>query len=252
VQVNALKVNSSTSAPAKEAQSDKVRQNYSKGRSPILAGMISLRSDGLVSSALGKLQNKLQVNLTRAKSMSNLSALIGAQNDQLTSASESGKSQHKLQANDPRPKSPDLPSVKGMHCDEISSVSSSDKSQDKFESVYPKLKFSYVSTLDDNQMTDVSPFDTLHDLVLTNDREVTSSKVSDIKDSHSTLSTSPPPDLVSVNNGQGTLTSSEGTWKCSMCGHFAPKKETYSNLPLLDIAPPGTNWKCKLCGQWRL
>jgi hypothetical protein len=201
-------------------------------------------------SALGKSQDKFQASDHKVNSSSSLLTAKGVSSGQLTSVSALRKSQDKFQVNDPKfiPSSI-LPVAKGMPSDERTNVSELENSQDTVQSIYPKLKSFHQSLVDDYQRTDVSPFDTLHDQVQANNPKV-SSNASVARYTSSDQSTDLSPNVFPADNRPDTLTSSEETWKCFLCGQFAPKKQT-NVYSLLDIAPPGTTWKCKLCCQWR-
>jgi rubredoxin len=75
--------------------------------------------------------------------------------------------------------------------------------------------------------------------------------VSTVSNIPSQQSTNVSPDVSFRNNQPRTVTASEETWTCPLCGYLVPVKRTNQYYRLVDITPPGTNWKCKLCDQWR-
>jgi hypothetical protein len=201
-------------------------------------------------SAMVISHNKFQVNDSKIISSSSLPPANRVSVYQLTKVPVSRKSQDKFQAKAHEVNSSSsLPTGKGVPSDECTNVLELDKSEDRVQPIYPKLNSSYESLVNDYQGTYVSPFDTLHDIVKANNPKV-GSNISVARHAYSDKSTNLSPKVFPADNGPDTSTSSEETWKCFVCGLYAPKNQT-NNFLLLDIAPPGTTWKCKLCCQWR-
>ncbi|PNF30011.1 hypothetical protein B7P43_G05838 [Cryptotermes secundus] len=290
VQETRLKVNSSSIlSPAKTVSVDqhtnisglgKSQDNEPKVKSPGSSAAKNVSDDEFNEvSVLGKSQDKIQKNVPKVKSPSSEQTLfvsavgkslnyfqadgslvrppssvatVNCPPSEKPNVPEMGKSQDEFQAKDPKIKScSSLTTSKYVSGEHVTDASELDKARDKIKSIYPTLSSSRSTTADYYKIVSSSPFDTLHDQAQANDAKVKSSPdVSTVKDTRSfenldLFSRSPE------NNQTDTPTLSERTWKCFLCGHFAPLKPPKHDLPLIEIAHPGANWKCKLCGQWR-
>jgi E3 ubiquitin-protein ligase SIAH1 len=195
----------------------------------------------VIASALGRSLNSVEAGGSLVRLPSSLGTVKCAPNGKPNKVPELGKSQDNFQAKDSKVKSSSTsPTSKYASSDQITDVSESGKARDKIQIVYPKLYPSCLTTVDDYKMVYSSPFDSLHDEAQANETKVKSSpKVSIVRDTGSF-------DLFSHKSPTDNQ-----TWKCFLCGYYAPRKQPKHGLPLLDIAPPGTSQKCKLCGQWR-
>jgi hypothetical protein len=229
-----------------EKSQDKIQKNDPKVKSPSSEQIV-------VVSTLGKSLNCVQVDGSLLRPPSNLAIVKCAPTEKPNKVPELEKSQDNFQAKDPKIKScSNSPTSKYGSSEQVTDVSESGKARDKMKSIYPKLNSSRLTTVDDYKMVYSSPFDSLHDEAQANEAKVKSSPdVSIVRDTRSFPDTDLFPDAFPTDNQTDTVTSSKGTWKCFLCGYFAPLKPSKQDLPLLDIAPPGANRKCKLCGQWR-
>jgi hypothetical protein len=256
-QDNDPKVKSPGSSPAKNVSGDelnkvsvletsqgKIQKNYPKVKSS--------REQTITVSALGKSLNIVQADGSLVRPPSNLATVKCAPSEKPNNVPELGKSQDNFQAKDPKVKScSNLPTSKHRSSEEVTDVSESGKERDKIRSIYPKLRSSGLTTVDDYTMVYSSPFDSLHHQAETNEAKVKSSHdVSIVRDTPGFQNTDLFPGTFPTNNPTDTPTSSKGTWKCSLCGYFAPLKPPKHDFSLLDIHP-GANRKCKLCNQWR-
>lgn len=224
---------------------DKIQKNVPKVKSPS-------SEQTLIVSALGKSLNYFQADDSTVRPSSNLTTVKCSPSEEPNNVPELGKSQDEFQAKYPKVKScSSLPTSKYGSGEHVTDVSELDKARDKIISIYPELSSSCSTTADYYKIVYSSPFDSLHDQAQANEAKVKSSPdVSTVKDTRSFQD----PDLFSTspeNNQTDTPASSKGTWKCSLCGYFAPLTPPKHDLPLIDIALPGANRKCKLCGQWR-
>jgi hypothetical protein len=210
-----------------EKSQDKIQKNDPKVKSPSSEQIV-------IVSALGKSLTCDQADGSLVRPPSNLATVKFAPSTKPNNVPELGRSQDNFQAKDPKVKS-------------FSNVPNH-----FIKALYPKLDFSRLTNVDYYKMVYTSPFDSLHDEAQANEAKVKSPlDISTVRGTRSSQNTDLFPDTFHRNNQTDTPTSSKGTWKCFLCGYFAPLKPPKDHLPLLDIAPPGANRKCKLCGQWR-
>jgi E3 ubiquitin-protein ligase SIAH1 len=178
-------------------------------------------------------EDKSRINHSKAKSPSS---------EQVTHVTALGKPKGNFQTNSAIVKS-------GFSTISSKNPTTVPKPHDKTEALCPKIDSVAV---DDFQITDVSPFDTVHDLVQANaSKDKAPNNVSLGIDTSSQQSTNVSPDRPFRSSQPHTVSASGETWKCPMCGHTLPAKPINNNFRRVDIAPLGTKWKCKLCGQWR-
>jgi E3 ubiquitin-protein ligase SIAH1 len=201
-------------------------------------------------STLEKSQDNFQAHHHELNSSSISVSAKGVRGEQLTKVSTLEKSQEKFQASDKKfISSSVLPLTKGMSSNECTNLTDLGKLQDKVRSIYPKLFSSDPSPVEYHQMTNISPFDTLHDLVQASNYKV-SSNARVARNTSRDQSADFSPNAIPADNRSNTSISSEETWKCLLCGQLAPKKQM-NDFSLIDVPLAGTTWKCKVCCQWR-
>lgn len=255
-QVNDPKVRSPGSSYAKNVPDDELSKVsvLEKSQDTTLENDSKVKSEQIVVvSTLGKSPNRVQADGSLVRLPSNLTTVKCAPNGKPNNVPELGESRDSFQAEDSKAKSSsNLPISKFASNEKITDVSESGKARGKIQTIYPKLDPPCLTTVDDYKMVYSSPFDSLHDEAQANEAKVKSSpNVSIVRDKGSSGSIDWFSDTFPTDNQTDASASSKGTWKCFLCGYFAPLKQPKHGLPLLDIAPPGTNRKCKLCGQWR-
>jgi E3 ubiquitin-protein ligase SIAH1 len=254
VRENGPKVKSAGSSSANYVPSDELTKvcALKKSKDKIQTDDSEVKSPSseqfTIVSASGKSLNNVQADGPLVRWPANSATVKCAPSKNPNKVSELGKLQDNFQARDPKVKSSsNLPTSKCGPSDQVTDVPELGKARYNIQSIYPKLDSSDLSPVDNYYS---SPFDTLHDQAQANDAKVMSCpNASTVRDTLSFQSTNLLPFL--TNNQTDTSNSSKETWKCFLCGQFAPLKQRKHNLPLLDIAPPGANQKCKLCGQWR-
>jgi hypothetical protein len=185
-----------------------------------------------LASTYERTEGKSQVNDSNVKSPSS---------EHATEATILGEPQGNIQESGPIIRSSEFPSATSIS---HTIAPTRSKPHDKTEIIYPKPDSVPV---DDFQITDFSPFDTLHDVVQANlTKRYAPVNVSTLSDIPNQQSTSMSPDTSLQNQQPDTVTASEDTSNCLLCGYLCPVvlKNRWNRF-----VESGTKWKCKLCCQ---